>query len=283
MITTQKITTVKKGYNAYSKSQFATTNFSGSNIDWKYLQFGGVNQHIDISQQVGANNVENNSSLSETLGLYYLAKAVNENKITKAVANNLGQYFISKSSFQGQNIEKLITNIIELIINNKDIYNFIGNTPLTNDSTGYAISYIFDTADNIIAVQYNQYFYEKSSTCNFQYHISPGPFASVDYTGDIYINYQDLYYLINNQNDWMKIYKYFTDSNLFDYRNMSKIIGENWTFADVWNGLFKNNLPQFLNNVGAKGIIIHLDCYGTDMWHRSKVSVFYVKGNSPWN
>lgn len=215
--------------------------------------------------------------------MYYLAKAVNEHKITTALANNLGQYFINKSSLQGQNIEKLMTNIIDLIVNNKDIYNFIAKMPVTNDSSDYAISYLFDTADNIIAVQYHQYQYHKSSTSNFTAHVSSGPFASVDYTGDIFINYQDLYYLINNQNDWMSIYKYFTNNELFDYHNMSNMIHDNWTFNDVWNGLFKNNLPQFLNNAGCKGIIVHLDCYNRDMWNPSKISVFYVKGHSPSN
>lgn len=32
--------------------------FSGSNSNWKYLQFGGVEKHIGISSQSNANKVE---------------------------------------------------------------------------------------------------------------------------------------------------------------------------------------------------------------------------------
>ncbi|WP_342217688.1 hypothetical protein [Spiroplasma endosymbiont of Amphimallon solstitiale] len=82
MISHKKITTVKANYNSYSNSQYSSTDFSGDNTDWQYLQFGGVNKHIDISQQVGADKVEHSNSLSETSGLYYIAKAVIKNKIS---------------------------------------------------------------------------------------------------------------------------------------------------------------------------------------------------------
>ncbi|WP_425382697.1 hypothetical protein [Spiroplasma endosymbiont of Melieria omissa] len=283
MITHKKITTVKDKYNPYSKSEYSHTYFSGDNTDWQYIQFGGVEKHIDISQQAGADKVEHSNSLSEALGLYYIAKAVIENKISQSVAINLGIYFISQSSLKGKINNELITKIIDLIINNKYVYNFMLNMPFSNDDTSYAISYIFDHNNNIIELNYNHYSYEKSNTSNFETHVSPGPFASVDYTGDIYINYQDLYYLINNQNNWDVIYKYFTNGNLFDYSNMEHEIGDNWTFKNFWNSIFKDNLTKFLNNMGVNGIIIHIDCYGTDIWHPSLVDKFYIKSISKWN
>ncbi|WJG70263.1 hypothetical protein [Spiroplasma ixodetis] len=74
MISHKKIDSINNIYNPYSKSEYSNKYFSGNNTDWQYIQFGGVEKHIDISQQVGADKVENSSSLNETLGLYYIAK-----------------------------------------------------------------------------------------------------------------------------------------------------------------------------------------------------------------
>ena len=63
MINHRKITTIKDTYNPYSKSQYSNTYFSGDNLNWQYLQFGGIENHIDISQQSGANKVENSNNL----------------------------------------------------------------------------------------------------------------------------------------------------------------------------------------------------------------------------
>ncbi|WP_342274657.1 hypothetical protein [Spiroplasma endosymbiont of Phycita roborella] len=115
MITHKKITTVKDKYNLYSKSEYSHTYFSGDNTDWQYIQFGGVEKHIDISQQVGADKVEHSNSLSETLGLYYIAKAARENKISKVVAVNLGTYFMSQTSIKDSFNKDLTSKIINLI------------------------------------------------------------------------------------------------------------------------------------------------------------------------
>ena len=100
MLSHKKIDSVNNIYNPYSKSEYSKTCFSGDNTDWQYIQFGGVEKHIDISQQTGPDKVEHSSSLSETLGLYYIAKAAHQNKITKAVAVNLGTYFMSQTSIK---------------------------------------------------------------------------------------------------------------------------------------------------------------------------------------
>lgn len=74
MITHRQITT-NNNDNFYSNSQYSANYFIG-NSKWTFFQEGGVEQHIDISQQAVANKVEYSNSLSETLGLYYIAKAV---------------------------------------------------------------------------------------------------------------------------------------------------------------------------------------------------------------
>ncbi|BET39171.1 hypothetical protein [Spiroplasma ixodetis] len=91
MITHKKITTVKDKYNPYSKIEYYHTYFSSDNTDWQYIQFGGVEKNIDISQQAGADKVEHSNSLSEALGLYYIAKAAKNNLIDNAIANKIGQ------------------------------------------------------------------------------------------------------------------------------------------------------------------------------------------------
>ncbi|WP_308150096.1 hypothetical protein [Spiroplasma sp. AdecLV25b] len=50
----KKITSVKDFYNPYSKSVYNDSFFSGDNSNWKYLQMGGVENHIDISSQQSA-------------------------------------------------------------------------------------------------------------------------------------------------------------------------------------------------------------------------------------
>ncbi|WP_375316860.1 hypothetical protein [Spiroplasma endosymbiont of Virgichneumon dumeticola] len=90
----KKITSVKDFYNPYSKSVYNDSFFSGDNSNWKYLQMGGVENHIDISSQQLANKVEHSNSLSETLGLYYIAKAERiPGGIDSTTANSLGKYF----------------------------------------------------------------------------------------------------------------------------------------------------------------------------------------------
>ncbi|WP_342275819.1 hypothetical protein [Spiroplasma endosymbiont of Nebria brevicollis] len=95
----KQVTSVKDSYNPYSKSTYSDNYFSGDNSSWKYLQMGDVENHIDISSQQSANKVAHSNGLSETLGLYYIAQAErNPGGIDANVANNLGKYFISKSS-----------------------------------------------------------------------------------------------------------------------------------------------------------------------------------------
>ncbi|WP_395473661.1 hypothetical protein [Spiroplasma endosymbiont of Nomada rufipes] len=97
MNNTKKVTTIKDTYNPYSKSEYSTSYFSGDNQDWKLIQQCGIEKHIDISQQTGGHKVEHSDNLSETLGLYYIAKATLSNKIDRTIAEKLSNYFISQS------------------------------------------------------------------------------------------------------------------------------------------------------------------------------------------
>ncbi|WP_338962788.1 hypothetical protein [Spiroplasma endosymbiont of Lasioglossum villosulum] len=149
MITHKKITTVKDKYNLYSKSEYSHTYFSGDNTDWQYIQFGGVEKHIDISQQAGADKVEHSNSLSEALSLYYIAKAAKNNLIDNAIANKIGQYFMTQSSLKGQINDNLISN-------NNNIFNFIYSAPMNVNDKNYSINYIFDKDNNLIEVYYTE-------------------------------------------------------------------------------------------------------------------------------
>ncbi|WP_342218061.1 hypothetical protein [Spiroplasma endosymbiont of Amphimallon solstitiale] len=81
----KKVTIIKDNYNPYSKSEYSDSYFTGYN-NWKYIQQGDIEKHIDISNQAGADKVEHSNNLNETLGLYYIAKATHDNKISKTIA-----------------------------------------------------------------------------------------------------------------------------------------------------------------------------------------------------
>ncbi|WP_339046657.1 hypothetical protein [Spiroplasma endosymbiont of Colias croceus] len=70
MINYKKVTKTKDKKNISNESIYDNNYFEGDNNDWQYIQFGGLNSHIDISNQVGADKVEHSNNLNETLGLY---------------------------------------------------------------------------------------------------------------------------------------------------------------------------------------------------------------------
>ena len=167
-----QITSIKDDYNLYSNSQYNDkTYFTGANNYWKYLQFGGFNSHIDISNQTNGNLVENNSNLSESLGLYYIAKAVRTGTINLSVANLLGDYFISKSSFENKITSNLCHTILNLIIKNDEIYDKINQIPLNINSKNYALNYIFDK-NNLIAMYYQTWTKELNPLLNYHENIT---------------------------------------------------------------------------------------------------------------
>ncbi|WP_425377360.1 hypothetical protein [Spiroplasma endosymbiont of Aleiodes alternator] len=160
MIFHRKVATINNPTNSYSGSQYDINYFAGDGINWKYVQQSEVETHIDISQQENANNVENNNSLSEGLGLYYIAKAVRESddSFKEQDADILAHYFITQSSLNGSLSDVLIDKIIHLLITNDNAYDYITNVPfLTNDNSKYTINYIFDEFNNIIQIYYSYY------------------------------------------------------------------------------------------------------------------------------
>lgn len=157
MISYRKINKIQNN-SKYSNSEYSESYFSGDNHNWKYLQMGGLKKHIDISSQQSANKVKNSNSLSEALGLYYIAKATRTpSGIDMAVANSLGKYFISKSSLKNSNINDLINVILDIIVSNDSVYKFINKLPFGNDDKNYSINYIFDDKQKLIEINYEKF------------------------------------------------------------------------------------------------------------------------------
>ncbi|WP_342273967.1 hypothetical protein [Spiroplasma endosymbiont of Phycita roborella] len=218
MNNTKKVTTIKDTYNPYSKSKYSTSYFSGDNQDWKLIQQGGIEKHIDISQQAGADKVEHSDNLSETLGLYYIAKATLSNKIDRTIAQQLANYFISQSSLKEQINNELVTKIIDLIIDNKDIYNFIYNLPFNISDKNYSLNYIFDKDNNLIEIYYNKWNADPvTKNLNYKYSDSyNGTSSNNGYTSDTKIIFNDWTKYANNWTDFTNIFSTITfDNNSF--------------------------------------------------------------------
>ncbi|WP_425380839.1 hypothetical protein [Spiroplasma endosymbiont of Polydrusus pterygomalis] len=170
MINYRKVTAMKTDPNHSDASNFSNyqqNNFVGDN-NWTYLQLGGLEQTIDISNIPTAAKIENNSHLSESLGLYYIVDAVINNKISLAIANNIGQEFINRSSLQGQIDNSLIKTIINLIADN-NIFKFISSSPLLQNIKDYSLNFIFDNDNNLIAIYYQKWNVQ-DITQNMNYH-----------------------------------------------------------------------------------------------------------------
>ncbi|WP_342276353.1 hypothetical protein [Spiroplasma endosymbiont of Nebria brevicollis] len=190
MISHKQVTSIKDDYNVYSKSIYSDNYFS-DNSSWKYLQMGGLENHIDISSQQSANKVDNRgASLSETLGLYYIAKAERTNRIDSTVANSLGKDFISKSSLKNLD-DSLTSSIINVVATNADAYNLIANA-LLSDGKNYSINYIFDNSHNLIEIYYNEF--NKSNienNLNYKWNYSYSWFGSDSPNQDVLIKWSD--------------------------------------------------------------------------------------------
>lgn len=170
MINYRKVTAMKTDPNhsdAYNFSNYQQNNFVGDN-NWTYLQLGGLEQTIDISNIPTAAKIENNSHLNENLGLYYIADAAINNKISLAISYNIGQEFINRSSLKEQIDNSLIKTIINLIVNN-NIFKFISSSPLLQNIKDYSLNFIFDNDNNLIAIYYQKWNVQ-DITQNINYH-----------------------------------------------------------------------------------------------------------------
>ncbi|MBP1527360.1 MAG: hypothetical protein H9Q65_05065 [Spiroplasma ixodetis] len=159
MITNCQVT-INNNDNFYSNSQYSTNYFTGFNSNkWIFFQEGGIENHIDISQQAGGHKVEHSDNLSETLGLYYIAKAVRQTGgIDEKIADSLASYFMEHSSLK--KTYGIVNNIINLIITNNVFYNFINQTPMCDGTSNlyknYSLDYIFNN-DKLVEVYYNNW------------------------------------------------------------------------------------------------------------------------------
>lgn len=173
MINYRKVTAMKPELNhsdAYNFSNYQQNNFVGDN-NWSYLQFGGLEQTINISDIPAAAKIENNNHLNENLGLYYIANAAINNKIWLAIAYNLGQEFINRSSLKGQIDNSLMKSIINLIFNNNNIFNFINSSPLFQNIKYYSLNFIFDNDNNLIKIYYPKWNVQDiTQTINYHYN-----------------------------------------------------------------------------------------------------------------
>ncbi len=56
-------------------------------------------------------------------------------------------YFINQTSLKGQINNQLTSNIINLIIDNQNVYNFLNKSPLTLTTKNYSLNWIFDKSN----------------------------------------------------------------------------------------------------------------------------------------
>ncbi|WDA54431.1 MAG: hypothetical protein PPFGHCPK_00876 [Spiroplasma endosymbiont of Drosophila atripex] len=227
MITKKKVTSLKSNPNysdAYNFSEYQQNNFIGDN-NWTYLQFGGLEQNIDISNITGASKIENNNNLSENLGLYYIADAAINNKISLAISYNISQQFINKSSLNKLISNQLTNNIINLIVENTNIFNFIKNSPLFLNIKDYSLNFIFDNDNNLVAIYYTKWNVQNINQ-NINYHYKED-FSNI------------------NKNDWLK------NSDQQIILNWTKY-AKNWEqFSQLYPKFNFNNSKLSINNMGT--------------------------------
>ncbi|WP_342218062.1 hypothetical protein [Spiroplasma endosymbiont of Amphimallon solstitiale] len=66
-------------------------------------------------------------------------------------------YFINQTSLKGQINNQLTSNIVNLIIDNQNVYNFLNKSPLTLTTKNYSLNWIFDKSNNLVAIYYNNW------------------------------------------------------------------------------------------------------------------------------
>lgn len=91
------------------------------------------------------------------------------NKISLTIAYNSSQQFINKSSLNKLISNQLTNNIINLIVENTNIFNFIKNSPLFLNIKDYSLNFIFDNDNNLVAIYYTKWNVQ-NITQNINYH-----------------------------------------------------------------------------------------------------------------
>jgi len=177
MIDGRKITTIKNDNIHYSCSKYAVGDYfidqTGNNT-WQYLQQGQAEPDIDISHEKNTSNIENNDNESEALGLYYIAKQsrAEVNRIDLAVADQIAETFIAKSSLKAILNNNLIDRMVTLMNKNNNVFNFIADVPfhIGLEYKNYSMDYIFDNDNNLIEIYYHHYYFnDYHKTINYHY------------------------------------------------------------------------------------------------------------------
>lgn len=151
-------------------SKISTTAYKSnkeSDKKFTFIQFGGANIHISLQGVQGiVDEITNYNDLSETLGLYYIAKSHAKN--SRTICLEFVKQFISKSSLKNsKNVnDKIFDSILNNMIDSQNLESLIENYPIKNDSKNMSIRYLLDDANNIISVEYYQYDTSNLDTIN---------------------------------------------------------------------------------------------------------------------
>lgn len=142
-------------------SKISTTVYKSnkkSDKKFTFIQFGGANIHLSLAGAEGiVDKINNYDDLSETLGLYYIAKSHSKN--SRTICLDFVKQFISKSSLKNsKNINnKIFDTILNSMIDSQNLESIIKDYPIKNDSKDMSIRYLLDDTNNIISVGYHQY------------------------------------------------------------------------------------------------------------------------------
>lgn len=142
-------------------SKISTTAYKSDKAVIKkftFIQFGGANKHISLTGVANVvDNIINYDDLSESLGIYNIAKSHPKN--SSAICIDFVNQFFNKSSLRDDKIngEQFYKNILNSIINSLNLRFFIENSPIKNDSKDMSIRYLLDRAGNVVSAGYLQY------------------------------------------------------------------------------------------------------------------------------
>lgn len=209
----KKITMIKNNIDN-SRSEYSKSYFNNTN--WQFLQFGGTENCIDISQQPGvADNIVNSGHLNEPLGLYYISQAIINKKIDEKVGSILAQYFINQSSLANylgttdvNQINPLVKKIVDLLIDNNNIFKLLSNVPTGQQELycNYSTNYIFDDQNNLIEVYY--WNNKSNAVGNISYHYNQSFSSDYSTTSQTFTLLNWKHYA-NNWKDFTSLYPNF--------------------------------------------------------------------------
>lgn len=247
MINYRKVTSMKTDPNhsdAYNFSNYQQNYFVGDN-NWTYLQLGGLEQTIDISNITPA-KIENKDHLSENLGLYYIANAAINNKISLPIAYNIAQEFINRSSLKGQINNSLIKTIINLIVDNNNIFKFINSSPLLQNIKDYSLNFIFDNDNNLIAIYYQKWNVQDiTQNINYHYHQNFNNINEHDWSANDKKNILNWTRYAKTWEQFVQLYPNFNFNNSkLSITNMG-INKENTNLAGNTNNITTNNNTKY--------------------------------------